>query len=246
MEFTYQQKVGEIVAADYRAAGIFEKYGIDFCCKGNTSIEEACQRKNIMTEDVMRELKILLSGIEPDETDFQLWSPISLAEHIEQKHHKYVEEVTPVILRNLQKLCHKHGPSHPELYRIHKLFLASAEELAQHMQKEEKILFPLIRKLSATPTSQSVFQKLPNSIIAHPIEVMIEEHEHEGERFAEIESLTNHYQAPADACNTFLVTYALLKEFEQDLHLHIHLENNILFPKALQLGLDQSVNACSL
>jgi regulator of cell morphogenesis and NO signaling len=234
MELTYQKKVGEVVAQDYRAASIFEKYGIDFCCKGNTSIDEACERRHILTEDVMRELKLLLDKDTKHDTDYQSWSATYLADYVVQKHHQYIEETTPVILRNLEKLCHKHGPGHPELYEINKLFKASAEELAEHMKKEERILFPLIRKMASASFAPSGHQLITPGVVKHPIEMMMHEHENEGERFSQIEQLSNHYQPPADACNTFKVTYGLLQEFENDLHLHIHLENNILFPKALQ------------
>ncbi len=235
MELTYQKKVGEVVAEDYRAASIFEKYGIDFCCKGNTSIDEACERKNILTEDVMRELKLLLNDKPITKSDFNSWSPVQLADYIEQKHHRYVEETTPVLLRNLDKLCHKHGPVHPELYEINTLFTASATELASHMKKEEMILFPRIRKIAAMTSANHQHDLLTPGIVTDPIKMMMHEHEAEGERFQKIESLTDHYQPPADACNTYKVTYALLQEFENDLHLHIHLENNILFPKAAEM-----------
>jgi regulator of cell morphogenesis and NO signaling len=234
MELNDQKKVGEVVAEDFRTARVFEKYGIDFCCKGHTTIDEACERKNIMTEDVMRELKLLLAGNQEQETDFQSWNAAHLVDYIEEKHHRYVEETSPVILRNLDKLCHKHGPGHPELFEIRELFMASAADLAEHMQKEEKILFPLIRKMTSSAFAPSGHQMITPGLVRHPIEVMMQEHEHEGDRFFRIDLLSNHYQPPADACNTYKVTFGLLKAFEQDLHLHIHLENNILFPKALE------------
>lgn len=235
MEFIYEKKVGEVVAADYRAAAVFQKFGIDFCCKGNISIDEACSLHNLMTEDVMRELKMLLASAEIHPADYQSWSPAFLADYIERTHHRYVLEKTPVILGYLAKLCHKHGGHHPELLEINKLFSDSAVELASHMQKEEQILFPRIRNLAAMNANVPHDHLNTSSILSAPIKMMMDEHENEGDRFRKIDTLSNHYQPPADACNTYKVTYALLREFENDLHLHIHLENNILFPKAVQM-----------
>ncbi|HSF88643.1 MAG TPA: iron-sulfur cluster repair di-iron protein [Saprospiraceae bacterium] len=234
MEFIYEKKVGEVVAEDYRAAAVFQKYGIDFCCKGNITVDEACARQNLMTEDVMRELKILYASDENHPADYQSWNPAFLADFIVETHHRYVQEKTPVILGYLAKLSQKHGGHHPELLQINKLFSDSANELASHMQKEEQILFPRIRNL-AYMHADGAQDHLTSSILNAPIQIMMHEHDNEGERFKKIDILTDHYQAPADACNTYKVTYALLQEFENDLHLHIHLENNILFPKAVQM-----------
>lgn len=235
MEFIYEKKVGEVVAADYRAAAVFQKYGIDFCCQGNISVDEACTLHNLMTEAVMRELKILFASDKNHPADYQSWSPAFLSDYIEGTHHRYVQEKTPVILGYLNKLCQKHSDRHPELLEIKKLFSDSATELAIHMQKEEQILFPRIRNLAAMNADAPQDHLITSSILNAPIKIMMHEHDHEGERFKKIDSLTNHFQPPADACNTYKVTFALLREFENDLHLHIHLENNILFPKAVQM-----------
>lgn len=235
MDIHYQKTVGEVVAQDYRAAAIFEKYGIDFCCKGNIPIDEACERKHVYTEDVMRELKLLLTGSESNSVDYASWSPAFLADFIQQKHHSYVTEKTPILMRFLDKLCSVHGQRHPELLEVNRLFSESASELAMHMKKEELVLFPRIRKIAAVTPEDMHDNAITPGMIKSPIAVMMEEHEHEGDRFKMIDTLTNHYQPPADACNTYKATYALLQEFENDLHLHIHLENNILFPKAIEM-----------
>lgn len=235
MEFIYEKKVGEVVAEDYRAAAVFQKYGIDFCCKGNISVDEACSLHNLMTEDVMRELKILFASDKNHPADYLSWSPAFLADFIVETHHRYVREKTPIILGYLAKLCQKHGGRHPELLEINKHFSDSATALASHMQKEEQILFPRIRQLAAMNSDTHQDLLMTSSILNAPIQIMMLEHDHEGERFKKIEILTDHYQPPSDACNTYKVTYALLQEFENDLHLHIHLENNILFPKAVQM-----------
>jgi regulator of cell morphogenesis and NO signaling len=138
-------------------------------------------------------------------------------------------------MRFLEKLCSVHGPRHPELLEVNRLFCESAAELAMHMKKEELILFPRIRKMTAAATGTLQENAITPGMVQGPIAVMMEEHEHEGDRFSKIDALTGHYQPPADACNTYKATYALLQEFENDLHLHIHLENNILFPKAVEM-----------
>lgn len=231
MNISFHNSVGEAVAEDYRAAAIFEKYGIDFCCKGHKSIDEACGTRNIPTEEVMRELKMLSSLPDQNYPEYLTWPVHQLTDYIEEKHHRYVEEKTPVIMKFLDKLCHVHGPRHPELYEIKDQFYAAASELAQHMKKEELILFPRIRKMGTLGHGQPV----PEGIVSQPIEMMMHEHDQEGERFRRMSELSNGFLAPEDACNTYRVTYALLQEFENDLHLHIHLENNILFPKAMNM-----------
>jgi len=234
MNLSYQNTVADTVANDYRAAAIFEKYGIDFCCHGKIPIDEACEKKQIPTEAVMRELKSL-----EDETsscfNFGTLPPSMLADHIEEKHHRYVEEKTPVIQRYLDKVCSVHGSRHPELYEINRIFQASAADMAQHMKKEELILFPRIRKIESLSRKLTEPNAIQPGVLSLPIDMMMNEHSVEGDRFKAIEELTQHYQPPADACNTFKVTYAMLQEFENDLHLHIHLENNILFPKAIEM-----------
>jgi regulator of cell morphogenesis and NO signaling len=154
-----------------------------------------------------------------------------LCDYIVSRHHSYVAENIPFLKQKLQKLCDVHGSHHPELFEINKLFGLVAENLAAHMDKEEQILFPVLRKLaqqlkSGTPDSEEV-EKARLSIAE-----LEDEHTAEGERFGEIAKLSNQYTMPPDGCNTFDVTYRTLKEFEQDLHRHIHLESNVLFKKA--------------
>jgi len=234
MNLTYQHSVAETVANDYRAAAIFEKYGIDFCCHGQISIDEACEKKQIMTEDVMRDLHTLLDANSCG-FNFSILPPSMLADHIEERHHRYIEEKTPVIQRYLDKVCAVHGERHPELYQINRLFMESAAHLAQHMKKEELILFPRIRKIEGLTHKGATNEPFAPGLLEAPIEMMEHEHQLEGDRFREIEELSHHYQAPEGACNTYKVTYALLQEFEHDLHTHIHLENNVLFPKAIEM-----------
>lgn len=228
--------VAEIVAADYRTASVFEKNNIDFCCNGNTTIAAAAVSAGIDPDDIVRQLQGL-PGQSPGETPaYADWSPERLAGHIVDKHHSYVQQRLRDIRPLLEKLVAVHGGRHPELHRIRDLFNASAGALTAHMKKEELILFPFILKLNKADQAGSKMLERPHfGPVDHPVNMMRHEHDVEGNRFREIAKLSDNYTPPADACNTYKTVFAMLKEFEEDLHLHIHLENNILFPKALEL-----------
>jgi regulator of cell morphogenesis and NO signaling len=235
METLEKITIGEYVAKDFRTAAIFSKYGIDFCCKGNRTIDEACQKKDINANELIEQLDIVLNTKNDSGIDFKSWPLDLLADYIEKTHHRYVEEKIPVLLQFLDKLCKVHGANHPELFEINELFIGCAAELTQHMKKEELILFPFIKKMVATRSNNEALQQPHFGTVDNPIAMMMHEHDAEGERFRKIETLTNNYTPPADACNTYRVTFNMLADFEQDLHKHIHLENNILFPKATLL-----------
>ncbi|MEL0455599.1 iron-sulfur cluster repair di-iron protein [Flavobacteriaceae bacterium SZ-1-7] len=230
-----QKQIGQFVADDYRTAAVFSRYGIDFCCKGQRTIEEVCNKKDIDASQLLDELEVQLNSKTDQTIDYKSWPLDLLVDYIEKKHHRYVEEKIPVLLQFLNKLCKVHGERHPELFKINELFKESATDLAAHMKKEELILFPFVKKMVAAKIGETTIRTPKFGAVVNPIEMMKQEHDNEGERFRQIAQLTNHYSPPQDACNTYQVTYAMLQEFEQDLHLHIHLENNILFPKAMKL-----------
>jgi regulator of cell morphogenesis and NO signaling len=229
------QVIGELVAQDYRTASVFKKYGIDFCCQGNRTIEDACEKKNIDAKLVLGDLEEVSKEQGNNAANFKSWPLDLLADYIEKKHHRYVETKILEIKPYLEKICRVHGQRHPELFEIQEQFNASAGELAAHMKKEEFILFPFVRKMAKAKQEGLRVDAPRFGTVQNPVQMMMEEHSTEGERFGKIEELSKHYTPPADACNTYKVTFALLKEFEEDLHLHIHLENNILFPKAISL-----------
>ena len=239
------QIIGELVARDYRTASVFKKYSIDFCCQGNRTIEEACEKKNIDTKKVLEDLVAMMEAKSESTTDYQSWPLDLLADYIEKKHHRYVQEKTLEIQPYLDKICKVHGERHPELLEIKEEFNASAGELAAHMKKEEMILFPFIRKMTKAKLENTKVDAAHFGTVKNPIQMMMNEHTVEGNRFRKIEELSNNYTPPLDACNTYRVSFALLKEFEQDLHLHIHLENNILFSRAIEIEkeLIQNLNA---
>ncbi|NLN31996.1 MAG: iron-sulfur cluster repair di-iron protein [Flavobacteriaceae bacterium] len=226
--------IGEIVAEDFRTAAIFKKHGIDFCCKGGRTVEEACETKNLNPDEIFREINIL-PGDNNGSIDFKSWALDLLADYVEKTHHRYVEEKTPIIQAFLEKLCKVHGDRHPELFEIRELFDESAKDLAAHMKKEELILFPFIRNLVKMKLRGSDFEFPPFGTVENPVNMMKHEHTIEGERFRKIGETSNEFTPPSDACNTYRVTFAMLQDFENDLHKHIHLENNILFPNSISL-----------
>lgn len=230
------QTIGETVAEDYRAAAVFKSYGIDFCCNGDRSVQEACIAKGISAEEVMDTiLEVTSSEVGKGSEDFNSWPLDLLIDYIEKRHHVYVEKAITELKPYLKKVAKIHGTDHPELIEIQELFLASADDLVQHMKKEELVLFPFIRRMVASE-SENRSVPIPNfGSVENPVNRMKDEHDNEGNRFRSISALSAGYALPEGACNSYRVTYSLLKEFEDDLHRHIHLENNILFPKAIEL-----------
>lgn len=235
MNIQSQSIIGQLVAEDYRLASVFTRHGIDFCCNGQRSLQEACDTQQIDLSMLIQELQSAhLTEIDTQE-DYDSWPLDELSDYIIDRHHHYVNRRIQEILPYLHKIVQVHGSQHPELIEVHRLFLETAGELSQHMKKEELILFPFIRKMTlaqneGTPLPPTMFGSVNN-----PIAMMHHDHDAEGERFRQISALTQQYTPPADACSTYRTTFSLLREFEQDLHRHIHLENNILFPKAIEL-----------
>jgi len=235
MENLKDKTIGAFVAQDFRTAAVFSKYQIDFCCKGNRTINEVCEKQNIDSDTLLQNVYDVLQSENNSGIDFNSWPLDLLVDYIEKTHHRYVEEKTGIILQFLNKLCSVHGANHPELFKINELFAEGAGELSQHMKKEELMLFPFIKRMVNTKESNGVLAQPSFGTVSNPIAMMMQEHDNEGDRFREIANLTNNYTAPADGCTTYKVAFAMLQEFEQDLHKHIHLENNILFPKAVIL-----------
>lgn len=228
-DITSNSVIGDVVADNYRAASVLNKYKIDFCCQGSRTLKEASETAGIPATHLITELQKTSKNDRSSGIDFLQWDLDLLMYYIEKKHHRYVRTTILEIVPYLKKVNSVHGARHKELSQILDLFSQSVHDLLLHMQKEEEILFPFIRTIAEGKIPDyKVFQS-----VMDPINMMKQEHNNEGDRFREIARLSNDYQPPVDACNTYRVAFALLKEFEEDLHLHIHLENNILFPKAL-------------
>ncbi len=233
MENLAETKVSKIVAKNYKTAKVFSSYGIDFCCNGGIPLSQACEENGADLDLVLQQLEIELSS--EDKDDVKNYSMPDLVDHIEKNHHDYIRKTAPLLQAYLDKLCRVHGDRHPELFEIKSIFDVSTESMLSHMNKEESVLFPFIKEMVAGKEANKAFETPHFGHIDNPIAMMEDEHTEEGDRFREISRLTNSYKAPADGCQTYRVAFSILEEYEQDLHRHIHLENNILFIKAKQL-----------
>jgi regulator of cell morphogenesis and NO signaling len=225
--------LAEIVSENIHSAIVFEEYGLDFCCNGKRSLQEACAEKNIEVGKVVKSLNELSTNKNSEK--YNEWAPDFLVDHIINNHHQYVRRMIPVISLHADKVASEHGKNHPETIQIADLFLAIREELQNHMMKEERMLFPYIKLLYAAKKNNQPITPAPFGTIRNPIRMMEAEHESAGNAMNKIKELSNNFSVPADACNTFKALYSELKEFEEDLHKHIHLENNILFPRSIEL-----------
>ena len=226
-----ERKIGDVVAENFHAAKIFENHGLDFCCGGKKTIEAACEEKGIDTQLLLAELDNL-NAVNPSSTHFDKWEADFLADYIINNHHAYVVNAISTIEHHLQKVVAAHGEKHIEVVKIESVFTELKNELVSHMAKEEKMLFPYIKKMNIALKNTLEMPVPPFGSVDNPIKVMESEHDNAGMLTKEINKLSNNYQPPKDACATFRVLYNELREFEEDLHVHVHLENNILFPKA--------------
>jgi regulator of cell morphogenesis and NO signaling len=223
-----------IVADDFRAASVFERYGIDFCCGGNRLIADACRDLGVDESALEAELESVLSHAGSGLPRFNTWDLDLLTGYIVSNHHAYVRQAIGALRAHTRKVAEVHGERHPEVVEIAERFEGVAQEMTQHMVKEERMLFPYIEALvAASRGGPAPFA--PFGEVANPIRMMEIEHQAAGDETAAIRRLSGSYTPPADACATFQVTYKELEAFEADLHQHVHLENNILFPKAIAL-----------
>ncbi|KGL63538.1 iron-sulfur cluster repair di-iron protein [Polaribacter sp. Hel1_85] len=234
MNITENNTVAEVVTNNIKTADVFKKHGIDFCCGGGITIKKACEKYNVSFEEMEKELSTI-NNPTSNAYNYDNWKLDFLVDHIENIHHSYVEENTSLVLQYAAKVAKVHGHHYKEVVEINKLFIGVAQELAAHMKKEELILFPFIKQL-VKADKEGIKANQPHfGTVNNPIAMMEDEHENAGDIMKEIKKLSNNFTPPEGACNTFKALYAKLEEFEQDLHQHIHLENNILFPKAILL-----------
>jgi regulator of cell morphogenesis and NO signaling len=231
-----ENTLARIVLLKPAAASVFEKHDLDYCCHGKQTLQQACDHDHLKLKTVERELEALLFYDENvSSAGFSAMPVPDLIEYLVNRHHRYVKEATPRIMAHLQKVSSKHGDRHPELHEIYKLFAAVSDEMGQHMHKEEHILFPRIKEIAFSADNRFNYREHEKSYLTAPIHRMESEHETAGKILHQIRSLTHHFIPPADACTTFKLAYSELNEYERDLHRHVHLENNILFPKAMEL-----------
>jgi regulator of cell morphogenesis and NO signaling len=235
MTFDKNQTVREIAINNPSAVRVFENFGIDYCCGGRRSMHEACARANAPVDQVMRALDELeVDGTPPGEA----WTNSSLtdlAAHVVRRHHRYVRDESPRIELLLQKVVNRHGEAHPELGAIQDAFVALSQELFAHMMKEERVLFPF---LEAMEVAARTGQPAPLGCFASvelPIARMLADHDDAGVLLAKMRDLSGGYRAPDGSCPSYRGLYQALEEFERDLQYHVHLENNILFPRAVEM-----------
>jgi regulator of cell morphogenesis and NO signaling len=225
--------VGEIVAADFRRAAVFERFGIDFCCGGKRSLIAACRTAAADPDAVVDALIALPPTIEAEE-DITRWPVPALIDFIVSTHHAYVRSSMPRIARYLTKLEEVHGSRHPEISRVAAYWDQMRGDLEQHMLKEEQVLFPYVRDLAEHSDSCGRTQS-PFGTVENPIRMMEREHREVSGALRIIRELTRGYRAPEDGCTTYAICMAELQSFERDLHRHVHLENDVLFPVAVEL-----------
>ena len=230
MSVTLETTVGQLVTERPSRARIFESFGIDFCCGGKMPLAEACQRKKLDPDVVLSVLQAFddQAAKQPVERDWSTASLTELADHIESTHHAYMKAELPRLEASLRKIAAKHGPQNPKLVELLEVFLDLRAEYEQHAMKEERILFPLVRRMDAGDVQAGSHC----GSINNPIRVMMMEHDHAGNALERMRLLTDGYTAPADACNTYRATMDALSQLETDLHRHVHKENSILFPRA--------------
>lgn len=234
MEALKERTVGQIVADDYRAAQVFRTFGLDFCCGGNKTIAEAAAGKDVDTEIVKKALQDLSNG-EKENNNYNDWPIDFLADYIINNHHRFTRDKLPEITVYARKVAKVHGDRHEELIEIYSEFTRLHVEITDHLDKEEEILFPYIKKLVEAEKTGTKPDVANFGMAADPISMMEEEHDEAGASMAKIRRLSNGFTPPEDACATYRVLFKNLEGFEKDLHKHVHLENNILFPKALEL-----------
>jgi regulator of cell morphogenesis and NO signaling len=214
---------------------VFEEFNIDYCCGGRRSIADACAAKGIDASVLLERIDLVMNE-SPDALDVpERLAPVELANYIVAKHHVFtareLERLTPL----MAKVVMRHGEGHPELFELQKIFSELAESLVPHMRKEENILFPFIEQLDLA-AKRSMLPPIPHfGTVRNPIQMMMNEHDADGDRLRKMREITKNYVLPEGACPSFTALYAGLEDLERDLHRHIHLENNVLFPAAASL-----------
>jgi regulator of cell morphogenesis and NO signaling len=229
-----EMTVREVALTLPQSTRLFEKFKIDYCCGGNRPLAEACASAGIQVNNV---LEMLAEATSPDGSvlDFQNAPLPELITHILETHHVFTKSEMDRLQLLADKVLAAHGGNHPELVHLDELLARLCADLKPHMFKEEQILFPYIVALAAADEQKRAVPFAPFGTVNNPIRMMMKEHDTAGDILRELRALTSDYKVPGDACISFQTLYQALENFEKDLHQHIHLENNILFPKALDL-----------
>ncbi len=236
MNLNANNTVREFALEVPNATRVFEKLGIDYCCGGKRSLEEACTRAELSVTEVIRSLEDAAHAQDSASTKNLESAPLAdLIEHIVSTHHRFTREETARIQALLRKVCGVHGKNHPELLTIRDTFEGLGQELAVHLMKEERVLFPYIVRMEEAVLQSEPVLPAPFGTVEHPVEMMLQEHDSAGEALRQMRQASSNYTLPPDACISYRTLYEALQGLEADLHQHIHLENNVLFPKALAM-----------
>ena len=237
MNVTTEKTVRELSLENPAATRIFEKLGIDYCCGGNKSLEEACRAANLPMDQVLDTLEMAEQATRAAQKnhDWQREPLADLIAHINSTHHKYTREELSRLAPLFDKVCSVHGKNHPELLHARASFTGLSQELTMHMMKEEMVLFPYIVRMEEAVVQHEPVLPPPFGSVQNPVSMMEHEHESAGNALRAMRQASSGYTAPADACVSYQTLYRALAEFEADLHQHIHLENNILFPRAIAM-----------
>jgi regulator of cell morphogenesis and NO signaling len=229
-QLTTSTAVGEFVAEMPGRARLFAEHGIDFCCGGKRPLRDACQEKGLNPDAMLAQL-VGYRPLNSDRPSIKEKSLTSICDQIEATHHAYLRRELPRMAQMSEKVVNAHGVNHPEMVKVAGIFAAMRAEMASHMMKEEQVLFPAIRQLETGDGGACSHC----GSVGNPIRVMENEHESAGAALTEMRRLTGDYTPPADACNTFRALLAALEELEADMHEHVAAENNVLFPRAIEL-----------
>lgn len=246
MNLDAARTVRELAVEIPNATRTFEKLGIDYCCGGSRSLRDACINAHVALEDALSDLEqgsSVKPAVESAAQDFADGTLGHLVEHIVTTHHVYVKQELPRLHQLLRKVVSVHGTAHPELGRIQQVFQGMAAELTSHMMKEEHVLFPYIVDLESAVSNSRPKHRPAFGTVSNPVHMMELEHDSAGAALKEINTLSSNYEPPEGACFSYRTLYTALREFETDLHQHIHLENNILFPRAIAMenGVERSL-----
>jgi regulator of cell morphogenesis and NO signaling len=235
MSFTSDSKVKDIALSNPAAREVLEDAGLDYCCGGGKSLHEACLQADVPAEEILKRLRENSNDVNPDEVNWTSAPLGDLTRHIRERHHRYVREAIARIQPLLDKVGTKHGENHPEIADIQRLFTEVGREMIMHMQKEEQILFPYIDALEKANSTHGSVEPPFFQTVRNPIQSMMKEHDAAGELVKQIRKASSDYTVPADACPSYKALYQDLRTFEAELHQHVHLENNILFPRAVEI-----------
>jgi len=219
------------------ATRVFEKFGIDYCCGGHRTLFDACRTASLSVEQVVLSLAQAAANAQTGAAprNWQNEPLAALAAHIVDQHHSFTRQELERLERLFEKVCARHGANHPELADAQRVFRQLGQDLIPHMLKEEQVLFPYVARLEEAVSEQREIPQPFFGTVRNPIKMMMTEHDTAGELLRELRRVTSGYSAPADACVSYQTLYQALAAFEADLHEHIHLENNLLFPRAVEM-----------